>query len=71
MDGRRAGFVVARRQGAHGRESAHAHGCDGRFRSAGNHHVGIAALDDLKASPMEWALVVQAVAVASFGPFAP
>src|ERR1017187_3275754 len=38
--------VIARGEGAHGGESADAHGSDGGFGASGNHHVGIAVLDD-------------------------
>ena len=38
--------------------------------SAGNHHVGVVVLDDAEQIAYQCALVVQAVAVASFGPFA-
>ena len=41
-------FVVARGQRPHGGESADAHRRDGRFGAAGDHHIGIAALDDLE-----------------------
>ena len=39
-------IVVARGERAHGGESADAHGSDGSFGASGNHHVGIAVLDD-------------------------
>ena len=41
-------LVIARRERAHGRKSAHAHGSDGRFGAARDHHVRLAALDDLE-----------------------
>ena len=40
------GIVVARGKRAHGSESADAHRRDRSFRSAGNHDIRIAALDD-------------------------
>ena len=40
------GFVIARGERAHGGESADAHGSDGRFGAAGDHHFRVAALDD-------------------------
>jgi hypothetical protein len=42
----RVGIVVAGGEGAHGGESADAHGSDGGFGASGNHDVGVAALDD-------------------------
>ena len=41
-----SGVVVARGKCAHGGESANAHGSDGGLGASGNHHVGIAMLDD-------------------------
>ena len=41
-------IVVARGQRAHGGKSADAHGSDGGFGAAGNHHVGVAVLDDAR-----------------------
>ncbi len=41
------GLVVARRKRAHGAESADAHRRHCRFRAAGDHHFGVAALDNL------------------------
>src|ERR1039458_2533714 len=38
--------VIARGEGAHGGESAYAHGSDGGLGASGNHYVGIAVLDD-------------------------
>ena len=40
------GIVIARGKGAHGGESADAHGSDGRLGAAGNHHVGVVVLND-------------------------
>ena len=40
------GIVVARGKRAHGGESADAHRSDGGFGAAGNHHIGVAVLDD-------------------------
>ena len=40
------GVVIAGGKRAHGGESADAHGSDGGFGASGNHHIGIAALDD-------------------------
>ena len=39
------GIVIARGKRAHGGETADAHGGDGGFCSAGNHHIGIVAFD--------------------------
>ena len=64
-------FVVARRKSAHRRKTADAHRRDAGLASAADHHIGVAVLNQLKESPIECALVVQAVAVAEFGPFAP
>ena len=40
------GIVVAGGKGAHGGESANSHGSNGGFGAAGDHDIGIAALDD-------------------------
>src|SRR5208337_4434122 len=40
------GLVVAGGKRAHGGESPDAHGCDGGFGAAGDHHVGVVVLDD-------------------------
>ncbi len=40
-------IVVSRRERAHGREAADTKWRDGRLGPAGDHHVGVAALDDL------------------------
>src|SRR5581483_529837 len=40
--------VVTLRESAHGREAADTHGRDGRFRSAADHRLGGAALDELE-----------------------
>ena len=44
----RCRLVVARRQRAHRAEPADAHRRDRRLRAAGDHHVGVAAPDDLE-----------------------
>src|SRR2546422_486289 len=41
-------LVIARGQCFHGGKAADAHGCDGRLSAAGNHHVGVAALNDFE-----------------------
>ena len=41
-----SGIVVARGERAHGGESADAHGSDRGFGASGDHHVGIAVLND-------------------------
>src|SRR5208282_4057898 len=40
------GVVIARGKGAHGGESADAHGSNGGFGASGNHYVGVTVLDD-------------------------
>src|SRR6185437_13944109 len=40
-------FVIARGKRAHGGKAADAHGRDGSLAPTGNHHVRIAALNDL------------------------
>ena len=57
-------LVVARRQRAHRGEPADAHRRDRRLRSAGDHHVGVAARMISYASPMACADAVHAVQVA-------
>src|ERR1700733_2367268 len=42
------GIVIARRESAHGRESADAHGRDGGFGAPGDHHVCGAALNNFE-----------------------
>ena len=42
------GIVIARGKGAHGGKTADAHGRDGGFRAAGNHHFRSAALNDFE-----------------------
>ena len=45
---RARGLVVAGRQGAHGGKATDAHRRDGGLGTAGNHHVGVVALDDFE-----------------------
>ena len=42
------GIVIARGESAHGGESADAHGRDGGFGAAGDHHVGGATLNNFE-----------------------
>src|SRR5271169_5498524 len=41
-------LVIARGKRAHGREPAYAHRSDRRFRTSGDHDLGIAPLNDLE-----------------------
>ena len=66
------GLVVAGGEGAHGGEARRRPwGVMAASRAAGDHTSASARAMILKASPMEWALVAQAVHAASFGPLAP
>jgi hypothetical protein len=53
---------------ARGRETADAERRHRRFGAAGDHHVGVAVLDQRAARPMLCRPVVQAVTAARFGP---
>ena len=64
------GFVIARGERTHGGESADADRSDGGFSSAGNHHIGIATLNDAKRIADGVCAGGACGAVASFGPFA-